>query len=159
MPGSGKSTIGVILAKKTARAFIDTDVMIQTREGRSLQTIIDHDGYMALRKIEERNLLTLNCTNHVISTGGSAAYSDTAMKHLKSIGTIIFLNVKLNTLTKRIRNFDTRGLAKRTDQTFEDLFNERYLLYRKYADMIIDNSDMNQEEVCEEIVTDIDKFS
>lgn len=152
MPGSGKSTIGIILAKKTAKSFIDTDVMIQTNEGRSLQAIIDHDGYMALRKIEERNLLTLNYTDHVISTGGSAAYSDAAMNHLKSTGTIVFLNVNLTTLTKRIRDFDTRGLAKRADQTFEDLFNERSSLYKKYADIIIDNSDMNQDEVCEEIV-------
>jgi shikimate kinase len=152
MPGSGKSTIGVILAKKTAKSFIDTDVMIQTNEGRSLQAIIDHDGYMSLRIIEERNLLTLNCTDHVISTGGSAAYSDAAMYHLKSTGTIVFLNVNLTTLTKRIHDFDTRGLAKRADQTFEDLFNERYSLYKKYADITIDNSDMNQDEVCEEIV-------
>jgi shikimate kinase len=157
MPGSGKSTIGVILAKKTAKAFIDTDVMIQTNEGRSLQAIIDCDGYMALRRIEERNLLTINYTDHVISTGGSAAYSDAAMRHLKSIGTIVFLNVNLITLTKRIRDFDTRGLAKRADQTFEDLFNERYSLYRKYADITIDNSDMNQDEVCKEIVKRIDQ--
>jgi shikimate kinase len=159
MPGSGKSTIGVILAKKTAKSFIDTDVVIQTNEGRSLQEIIDCDGYMALRKIEERNLLTLNCTNHVISTGGSAAYSDTAMKHLKSSGITVFLNVNLIALTKRIRNFDTRGLAKRPDQTFEDLFNERYSLYRRYADITIDNSEMNQEEVCEEIVERMGKNS
>lgn len=156
MPGSGKSTIGVILAKKTAKAFIDTDVMIQTNEGRSLQAIIDRDGYMGLRKIEEHNLLMLNCTNHVISTGGSAAYSDAAMKHLKLRGTIVFLNVNLPTLTKRIRDFDTRGLAKRPDQTLEDLFNERYSLYRKYADITIDNSDMNQDEVCEEIIRKTD---
>jgi shikimate kinase len=151
MPGSGKSTIGIVLAKKTAKAFIDTDVMIQTNEGRSLQAIIDSDGYMELRTIEARNLLTLNCTNHVISTGGSAVYSDAAMTHLKSAGLTVFLNVNLITLKKRIRNYDTRGLAKRADQTFEDLFNERFLLYKKHADITIDNSDMAQEDVCEEI--------
>ncbi len=152
MPGSGKSTVGVILAKKTARSFIDTDVLIQTAEGRSLQTIIDTEGYLALRNIEENYLLKLNCTNHVISTGGSAAYSDAAMNHLKISGVTFFLNVNLPTLINRVQDYETRGVTKRADQTFEDLFNERIMLYKKYADFTIDNSMMTQEEVCKKII-------
>jgi shikimate kinase len=152
MPGSGKSTIGVVLAKKTSRDFVDTDVLIQTVEKRSLQTIIDSDGYMELRRIEENTLLKLNCTNHVISTGGSAAYSDAAMNHLKSSGFAVFLHVQLTTLLERVNDFETRGLAKRPEQTFEDLFYERFALYKKYADITIDNSFLTLEEACETII-------
>lgn len=152
MPGSGKSTIGVVLAKKTSRNFIDTDVLIQTAERRSLQTIIDSEGYMELRRIEENTLLELKLTNHVISTGGSAAYSDAAMNHLKSSGVAVFLHVQLTTLLERVHDFETRGLAKRPDQTFEDLFYERFALYKKYADVIVDNSYLTLEEACETII-------
>jgi shikimate kinase len=152
MPGSGKSSVGVILAKKTARSYIDTDVLIQTAEGRSLQTIIDTEGYLALRDIEENYLLKLHCTNHVISTGGSAAYSDAAMNHLKNSGVTIFLYVNLPTLINRVQDYETRGVTKRADQTFEDLFNERIMLYKKHADFTINSSEMIQEEVCKEII-------
>ena len=86
MPGSGKSTVGIVLAKLTSRDFVDTDVLIQTSQGRTLQDIVDTEGYMVLREIEERILLKLDCINHVIATGGSAVYSHAAMTHLKSNG-------------------------------------------------------------------------
>ena len=152
MPGAGKSTVGVILAKLTSRDFIDTDVLIQLAEGRSLQDIVDRDGYMVLRKIEESILLDLRCNNHVIATGGSAVYSGAAMNHLKSSGTVVFLDVDLPTLEVRIHNVHTRGLAKRPDQSFEDLFEERLVLYRKYADITVDSTALSQEEVCEQII-------
>lgn len=152
MPGSGKSTVGVILAKMTSRDFIDTDVAIQIAEGRSLQEIVDHEGYMALRRIEEKVLLGLHCINHVIATGGSAVYSPAAMEHLKRRGIAVFLDVDLPTLEGRIHDFDSRGLAKRPDQTFADLFWERLPLYRKYADITIDCQGRSQEEVCREVI-------
>ena len=152
MPGSGKSTVGVILARLTARDFIDTDVLIQISENRTLQDIVDTEGYMKLREIEEKEILALNCKNHVIATGGSAAYSHKAMTHLKSDGIIIFLKVDLPTLESRIHDFDTRGLAKRPDQSFADLFEERYVLYKKYADITIEFAALSQEEVCETII-------
>jgi shikimate kinase len=152
MPGSGKSTVGVILAKLTSRDFIDTDVLIQISQGRLLQNIVDTEGYMALRRIEEDILLGLNCHHHVIATGGSAVYSHAAMEHLKSNGIVVFLDVDLPTLESRIRDFDTRGLAKRPDQSFSDLFKERIILYRKYADVTIDCADLSQEEVCAQII-------
>ena len=152
MPGSGKSTVGVILAKLTSRSFIDTDVLIQTREVRSLQDIVDHDGYLFLREIEEKTLLGLDLRNHVIATGGSAVYSPAAMRHLKSDGVIIFLDVNLETLKARVSDYATRGLAKRPDQNVDDLFAERSALYRKYADITIDCAGVGHEEVCARII-------
>ena len=90
MPGSGKSTVGVILAKMTSKSFVDTDILIQTREARTLQDIVDKDGPIVLRQIEEDALLTVKCTCHVIATGGSAAYSHMAMSHLKKEGIVVF---------------------------------------------------------------------
>jgi shikimate kinase len=152
MPGSGKSTVGVILAKLASRGFTDTDVLIQTSEGRSLQEIVDTDGYMALRKIEQEILLRLDCRNHVIATGGSAVYSNTAMEHLKLSGLVIFLDVDIATLELRIRDFESRGLAKRPDQTLADLYRERHPLYRKYADITVSCTRLTHEEVCVRII-------
>ncbi|MBF0507174.1 MAG: shikimate kinase [Nitrospirae bacterium] len=153
MPGSGKSTVGVILAKMTSRGFVDTDVIIQTSQGRSLQDIVNTEGYMALRQIEEDTLMNLKCINHVIATGGSAVYSHSAMQHLKSRGVIVFLDVALPVLEARISNFDKRGLARRPDQSLRDLFRERLTLYRKYADITIGCGDLNQDEICAQIIS------
>jgi shikimate kinase len=155
MPGSGKSTVGIILAKLTSRNFVDTDVLLQTSQGRTLQDIVDTEGYMVLREIEERILLKLDCLNHVVATGGSAVYSHAAMTHLKSNGVVVFLRVELPVLESRIHNFATRGLAKRPDQSIEDLFEERFVLYAKYADVTIECKDFIQEEVCEKIISSI----
>jgi shikimate kinase len=152
MPGSGKSTVGIILAKMTSRDFMDTDVLIQTTQGQTLQDIVDTQGYMAFRTIEERIILNLDCVNHVIATGGSAVYSHGAMMHLKSNATAVFLNVALPILEARIHDYETRGLSKRPDQSFDDLFKERLTLYIKYADVTIDCKDLTQEKVCEKII-------
>jgi shikimate kinase len=156
MPGSGKSTIGVILAKRTSHAFIDTDVLIQSVEQRSLQAIVDSEGYMKLREIEARVLQTLNVKNHVISTGGSAVYSDAAMRHLKQDGTTIYLDVALATLRSRITDYETRGIAKRPDQSFDDLFEERARLYRRYADLVVKGDEMTQDALCNHIMQQLD---
>ena len=152
MPGSGKSTIGIILAKRSSHDFLDTDVLIQSVEQRSLQDILDKEGYLRLREIEARVLQSINVSNHVISTGGSAVYSDAAMIHLKQSGTCIYLDVSVETLRARITDYETRGIAKRPDQSFADLFEERTQLYRKYADFTIRGDGMNQDEVCDEIM-------
>lgn len=152
MPGAGKSSIGIILAQSTGKNFLDTDSLIEKTQGKTLQEIIDSLGYMELRRIEEKILLKVNLTDHVISTGGSAAYSHKAMMHLKSNGIIIFLDVNIEILKKRIFNFDTRGIAKRADQSFEELFEERRALYVKYADIIVENSSMSIDHTCKEIV-------
>ena len=152
MPGSGKSTVGVILAKLLSRSFTDTDILIQTSEQRSLQEIVDVQGYMALRRIEERILLSLDCKAHVIATGGSAVYSRLGMERLRVNGIVVYLQVDLPTLESRVRDFTTRGLAKRPDQTFADLFEERASLYSLYADLMIDCSGLTHEEVCAKII-------
>lgn len=152
MPGSGKSTIGVILAKKTSRDFVDTDVVIQSHEHRSLQDIVDKDGYLALREIEEKWVLSLDLDNAVISTGGSVVYSEKSMAHLADHGTIIFLDVNLPTLKKRISDYEQRGIARRPDQSFEDLFEERSVLYKKYAQITIQSGQLDQEEACQKIM-------
>ena len=152
MPGSGKSTVGVILAKLTSRDFVDTDVLIQTNQGRTLQDIVDTQGFMALREVEERTILNLVCANHVIATGGSAVYSHAAMTHLKSNGMAVFLKVELPVLKSRIHDYATRGLAKRPDQSFDDLFKERFKLYTKYSDITIECKNFPQEVVCEKII-------
>jgi len=152
MPGAGKSTVGVILAKKTSRDFVDTDILIQRSQERTLQDIVDTDGYAVLRKIEEDVLLGLSVQNSVIATGGSAVYSDRAINYLKSDGIVIFLDVNLPTLESRVHDFRTRGLAKRPEQDFSDLYYERIILYAKYADINIKCAGMSQEEVCSRII-------
>lgn len=152
MPGSGKSTVGVLLAKRLALAFVDTDVLIQAAERRSLQEIVDAEGHLALRRIEERVLLGLDCRNHVIATGGSAVYSPSAMEHLRTGGIVVFLDIDLPTLEARVADFGTRGLARRPDQTLVDLFAERRPLYLEYADERIDCSGLTHEMVCARII-------
>lgn len=152
MPGSGKSTVGILLAKLLGKNFVDSDVLIQTQHGCSLQDIVDSSGYLALRAIEEGALLGLIISNYVIATGGSAVYSPSSMEHLKAEGTIVFLNANLDTLKERVRDFATRGLAKRSDQTVDDLFAERCAMYRKYADITVDCVGLNHEEVCVKII-------
>lgn len=152
MPGAGKSTVGVVLAKKSARAFVDTDLLIQTAQGRTLQEIVDADGYLALRRIEEEVLLGLSAHNCVIATGGSAVYSDRSMAHLKASGVVVFLDVALATLEKRVHDFHERGLARRPDQSFAQLFAERFALYTHYADIAIKSDSMTPEMVCARIM-------
>lgn len=157
MPGAGKSTVGVLLAKQTALGFVDTDLLIQSAAGRSLQAIVDREGYLALRQLEEQVLLGLSVNKHVIATGGSAVYSERAMAHLKANGLVIYLDVDLATLSARIDNLGTRGLAKRLDQTLADLLHERTALYQRYADLTIPCTDLSHEQVCERIIAAITK--
>lgn len=152
MPGSGKSAIGSRLARMASMSFIDTDSLIRLAEGRSLQDIVDGDGHMALRHIEEEVLLKLACQGHVIATGGSAVYSHRGMEHLRALGTIVYLHVDLVTLELRIQDYETRGLAKAPGQTLEDLLHERAPLYDRYADVTIESGGLEPDEVSRAIV-------
>jgi len=151
MPGAGKSTIGIILAKNLGMGFIDTDVLIQINQQKTLQQIIDETDHLNLRNIEEQEVLKLNVVNHVIATGGSVVYSEAAMTHLQRLSHIVFIDVDFTELTRRIHNFETRGIAKRADQTFEELFEERRALYRRYADFTVDGNAMDQEDLAAHI--------
>ena len=155
MPGAGKSTVGIILAKNLSFGFIDTDVLIQINQQKSLQQILDESDHLNLRKVEEREIMKLNIRKHVIATGGSAAYSTNAMSHLLNISKVIFLEVSFEEIERRIHNFKTRGIAKTEDQTFRDLYDERQSLYKKYADIIIDCNRSDQEEIAMRIAESI----
>lgn len=152
MPGSGKSTLGVLLAKVGALDFVDTDLLIQSHSSQTLQSIVDGEGYEALRRIEEQVLCNLNVTGHVIATGGSAVYSDRAMRHLKQNSIIVFLDISLTTVRQRIGDFSLRGISKRPEQTLEDLFTERHGLYTLYADVVVNGEHKNQNQMCEDIL-------
>ena len=151
MPGAGKSTVGIILAKNMGLGFIDTDVLIQINRQKSLQQILDESDHLNLRAIEAEEILKLNVSGHVIATGGSAAYSDAAMTHLQSISTIVFLEVSFAEIERRIRNFATRGIAKAKNQTFRELFDERQILYKKYAELTVSCDGFDQEEIAQQI--------
>lgn len=152
MPGSGKSTVGVLVAKRLGLGFVDTDLLIQQEAGRTLQDIVDQDGYQALRKIEERVLLNLTVENHVVSTGGSAVYSDAAMSHLKTGGRVIFLDIPLTVVMERIGDYSLRGVSRRPDQSLSELFDERFALYTRYADVTVEGAGRTHDEVCEAVL-------
>jgi shikimate kinase len=147
MPGSGKSTTGVILAKLLSFGFLDTDILIQLNTQRTLQNIVDKEGHLFLRRVEEEEIMKIRPEKTVISTGGSAGYSKKAMAHLSSFSEIVFLRADFNVIKKRIRNFDQRGIAKARDQSFYDLFMERQPLYEAFADMEIDCNKLSQDDV------------
>ena len=151
MPGSGKSTIGILLAKSIKYPFIDTDVFIQSKEGKYLQDIINVQGLETFLKIEEKYLLSLDVNQYVIATGGSAIYSEKTMRKLKLNGTILFLDVSFNLIKRRINDLYTRGIVKKPDQNLKDIYSERKPLYQRYADIAINCNNKSQEEIVSEI--------
>ena len=151
MPGAGKSTIGIIMAKNLGLGFIDTDVLIQINRQKTLQQILEESDHLHLRAIEEEEILKINIENHVIATGGSVAYSQKAMSHLLGLSTVIFLEVNFEEIKRRIHNFETRGIAKAKNQSFRELFAERQLLYQKYAEITIDGNKLDQEKLALQI--------
>lgn len=152
MPGAGKSTVGIVLAKALGLDFVDTDVSIQVHQARTLQQISDDEGYLALRQYEEQVLLNEEIAGQVIATGGSAVYSEPGMLRLKDQALVVFLDVNLEQLEKRVTNFATRGIARRPDQSFAELFIERRALYQRYADLSIECSSLSVDEVLNAVI-------
>lgn len=138
MPGAGKSTLGVLLAKAMGKLFVDTDIIIQQKTKRLLQDIIDNDGTDKFLRIEEDILLTVDEKNTVIATGGSAIYSEKAMEHFRKSGKIVYLHVDFAEIEKRVTNITTRGIVLKNGRTLADAFDERKPLYDKYADIVVD---------------------
>ena len=134
MPGSGKSTCGVVAAKMLLKNFFDTDLLIQNIEGKSLQNIIDTKGNTYFTQAEENAILDLDIQGTVIATGGSVIYSDKAMQHLKKLGKIIYLYLDYEQMCSRISNLSTRGVVMKKGETLLDMYNERLPLYDKWAD-------------------------
>jgi shikimate kinase len=157
MPGAGKSTIGIILAKVLTCGFIDTDVLMQINHHKSLQKILTESGYLNLRAMESRDILKINVENHVIATGGSVVYGHDAMTHLLNISTVVFLKVPFETLKNRIHNFGERGIAKAKKQSFQELFDERRPLYEKYAQITLEAGLKSQDEIAQWIAAKLKK--
>jgi shikimate kinase len=155
MPGAGKSTVGVILAKQAARGFLDSDLLIEVREGKALQQILDRSDYLNLRRIEQEVLLSLEVENHVIATGGSAAYSSKAMQHLRRNGVVVFLDISLEEVVRRVRNVDTRGIACRPGLSLREIYDERRPLYLEWADVRVECGEAGHEAVAGRVMEEL----
>jgi shikimate kinase len=158
MPAVGKSTVGVLLAKRLGRYFLDTDVFIQAVTGRTLQKIIDTDGLENFCRLEAEHITCIDRTNCIIATGGSAVYSEDAMNHLKETGTIIHLYLPLDMIKKRLTDLNIRGVVISEEKTMDDLFKQRIPLYKKWADISIDCRKLTHEQVVEKIVENLKAF-
>ncbi|SEM04095.1 MULTISPECIES: shikimate kinase [unclassified Butyrivibrio] len=149
MPASGKSTMGVVLAKILGYNFVDADLVIQKREGKRLSEIIEEQGIEKFIEIENRTNSEIEEEKSVIATGGSVVYGKEAMEHYKNIGKVVYLKVDMEELTNRLQDAKQRGVVMREGQTLLSLYNERSALYEKYADITIEEKDHNLEEVVE----------
>lgn len=146
MPGCGKSTVGVVLAKVLGYRFIDVDLLIQERENRLLSEIIEEAGPEGFNEIENEVNSTINVDKAVIATGGSAVYGKEAMAHLSEIGAVIYLRLPLSELENRLGDLTERGISMRKGQTLEELYEERTPLYEEYADLIVDAGGLSIRE-------------
>jgi shikimate kinase len=155
MPGSGKSTVGVILAKLTGLRFIDTDLDIQVREQATLQSILERHGYLHLRKIEQEVLLATNLDHAVIATGGSMVYSEPAMMRLKSAGVVVYLETELTRLQERVALAPLRGIASDAGQSYAQIFAERTPLYQRYADITVGTDNTSPDQIAADILENI----
>lgn len=151
MPGSGKSTVGVVLAKSIGYDFLDSDLEIQAREGRKLHEIISGNGLEDFLKIEEAVNASFVVEHTVIATGGSAVYGQRAMEHLKEIGSVIYLKLPYEEIRHRLGDLNQRGVAMRSGQSLFDLYEERVVLYEKYADKTIECFHKEIREIVAEI--------
>ncbi|MBR5897003.1 MAG: shikimate kinase [Lachnospiraceae bacterium] len=155
MPASGKSTVGVILAKVSGKKFIDTDLVIQQRENALLAEIIKEKGVEGFMKSEEEAILSVDENNTVIATGGSAVYGEKAMEHLKENGTVIYLKFEKGELFKRLHNIKERGVVLKPGETIGEMYDNRSVLYEKYADIVIEERDSTIEETIEKIQNEL----
>lgn len=151
MPTSGKSTVGVVLAKILGMDFIDTDLLIQRETGKRLNEIIDVRGSEGFLQIEGSVCASLCAENTVIATGGSVVFSRDAMEHLKGSGKTVYLRISLNELKKRLQDAKVRGVILRDGESIEELYAEREALYSRYADEIVSEEGLSLEETVFEV--------
>lgn len=152
MPAAGKSTVGVIVAKRLGYRFVDTDILIQEQEGRLLKEIIAEKGIEGFLKIEDRVNAGVKAENSVISPGGSVVYCKNAMKHYKEIGTVVYLQISFDIINHRLRNAKNRGVVLKDGQTFRELYEERTALFEKYADVTVCEDGMSLEETVDRVM-------
>ena len=151
MPGAGKSTVGVVLAKKLGYRFMDSDLVIQDETGKMLHEIIAEQGTDGFLKVEEEINASLDCHRTVIATGGSVIYGPKAMEHLREIGNIVYLRLSLDVIAERLGDLNERGVALKDGQTLRDLYHERVPLYEQYADITMDC----EQKMIREIVAEL----
>ena len=158
MPAVGKSTVGVVVAKRLGKQFIDTDLLIQEQEKKLLREIIAEVGDDGFLKIENQVNRDVDVENAVISPGGSIVYCDEAMQHYKEIGTVVYLQASYQTIKQRIRNPKKRGVVLREGQTLKDLYDERSVLFEKYADVIVNEDRCEISDTIEKVLEAISKL-
>lgn len=152
MPGCGKSTIGVLLAKAINYGFVDSDLLIQQEQNMKLQEIIDKYGIEAFNRIENDVNSRIELKRHIIATGGSVIYGEDAMRHLSEISKIIYISLSCDEIVRRLNNIKTRGISMNKGETIEDLYNRRVPLYEKYADYVVNCDGMDIEASVEAIM-------
>lgn len=152
MPASGKSTVGVVVAKRLGYEFVDTDLLIQKQEKRLLKEIIAEEGNEGFLVIENQVNRDLEVENAVISPGGSVVYCEEAMKHFQEIGTIVYLKATFEEINRRISNAKNRGVVLKEGQTLKDLYDERVKLFEKYADLTVEEAGDGLEETIDKVL-------
>lgn len=157
MPGVGKSSMGVVLAKILGMEFVDSDLVIQRRSGKLLKDIIASEGTEGFLELEDKINSEIDAEHAVIATGGSAVYGEAAMRHFKSIGRIVYLKASYQTIAARLGNLVGRGVAMKHGQTLEDIYNERIPLYERYADVTVDVDGENIDNIVKKIIVILNK--
>ena len=157
MPGAGKSTVGVVLAKKLGYTFIDSDIVIQDEQGMLLHELITTFGIDGFNEIENEVNSKISAENSVIATGGSAVYGKDAMEHFKSIGQVVYLKLPYNEIENRLGDLNERGVSIKKGQTLSSLYEERVPLYEKYADIIIDCNELSIRDIVSKISEKVTK--
>lgn len=158
MPAVGKSTVGIVVAKRLGMRFLDTDLLIQEQEKKLLREIIAEVGEDGFLKIENQVNASVEAENSVISPGGSVIYCKEAMEHYKKIGTVVYLKASYQTIKRRIRSPKKRGVVLREGQTFRDLYNERVPYFEKYADITVCEDGCRIEETIENVINAVKKY-
>ena len=158
MPAVGKSTVGIVVAKQLGKKFVDSDLLIQEQEGKLLREIIAEVGEEEFLKIEGQVNCSIDVQNSVISPGGSVIYCKEAMEHLKKIGTIVYLKASFQTIKRRIKDPKKRGVVLREGYTLRDLYNERVILYEKYADITVCEDGCSLDETIGSVLDAVEKY-
>ncbi|MEF2765680.1 MAG: shikimate kinase [Mediterraneibacter sp.] len=158
MPAVGKSTVGVVVAKRLGKRFVDVDLVIQEQEKKLLREIIADVGEDGFLKVENRVNAGIEAENSVISPGGSVVYCEEAMRHYKEIGTVVYLKASYQTIKRRIRNPKKRGVVLREGQTLRDLYNERIPYFEKYADITVCEDGCRIEETIENVLNAVENY-
>ena len=153
MPGAGKSTVGVLLAKALGYDFIDTDLIIQGRLNNRLYKIIEENGIDYFLQAENKIVSEVSADHTVIATGGSVVFGKEAMEHLRQMGKVVYIKLGCDEIKRRVNNITTRGIVMKKDETIEDIYSERAPLYERYADIMVDVENTTIEEAVEKILS------